>query len=64
MIILYPLQAFADLVIALEWKSYLILYEDNDGLIRLQDVLKMSPKRSDVKIKVRQLQPGPGGDYR
>ncbi len=36
------------------WKSYTILYEDNQGLVRLQELLK-SPTQSDVKIVVRQL---------
>ena len=34
--------------------SYTILYEDNQGLVRLQELLK-SPTQSDVKIVVRQL---------
>ena len=36
------------------WKSYTILYEDNQGLVRLQELLK-SPTQSDVRIQVRQL---------
>jgi hypothetical protein len=29
-------QAYLDLLTALEWKSFTILYENNEGLIRLQ----------------------------
>ncbi|TRY76305.1 hypothetical protein TCAL_06372 [Tigriopus californicus] len=57
-------QAYADMVTAMNWKSCLILYEESEGLVRLQEVLKLSPKRLDIKIQIRQLDPGPGGDHR
>ncbi len=55
-----------DVLTALNWKSFVILYEDNEGLVRLQEVLKLNPnkKDKDVKIQVRQLDPGTNGDYR
>ena len=43
-----------DLIERFGWRSYTILYEDNHGLVRLQELLK-SPTQSDVKIVVRQL---------
>ena len=43
-----------DLIERFGWRSYTILYEDNQGLVRLQELLK-SPTQSDVKIVVRQL---------
>lgn len=47
-------QAYVQLIERFGWKSYTILYEDNQGLVRLQELLK-SPTQSDVKIVVRQL---------
>ena len=55
------LQAYVQLIERFGWKSYTILYEDNQGLVRLQELLK-SPTQSDVKIVVRQLPPDE--DYR
>ena len=36
------------------WKTFTILYQDNQGLVRLQELLK-SPTHSDIKIVVRKL---------
>ncbi|XP_071747530.1 glutamate receptor ionotropic, kainate 2 isoform X1 [Lepeophtheirus salmonis] len=47
-------KAYVDLIESFGWMSYTILYEDNQGLMRLQELLK-SPINSDVKISVRQL---------
>ena len=52
--VLSPKQAYVDLIERFGWRSYTILYEDNQGLVRLQELLK-SPTQSDVKIVVRQL---------
>lgn len=54
-------KAYASLLREMNWKSFTILYEDDDGLIRLQDVLK-STNKGDQPITVRQL--GEGPDYR
>lgn len=51
--------ALATLLREMRWKSYTILYEDDDGLVRLQEILKM-PKLGPVNIKKL----GPGPDYR
>jgi hypothetical protein len=47
-------KAYVQLIERFGWKSYTILYEDNQGLVRLQELLK-SPTQSDVRIQVRQL---------
>ena len=36
-----PYQAFLSLVQSLEWKDFTVLYEDNEGLVRLQVLLKL-----------------------
>ena len=50
----YSRQAFSDLIASFGWKSFTILYQDNRGLVRLQELLK-APTQSDIKIVVRQL---------
>jgi hypothetical protein len=53
------------MVQAMEWDSFLVIYEEGEGLIRLQEVLKMAPpKNKELRIKMRQLIAGPGRDYR
>ena len=50
---------------AMNWKSFVVLYEESDGLVRLQEVLKLSSVYNDLQISVRQLIPSqPGDDYR
>lgn len=34
-------RAFAELLIDYTWKSYTIVYEDDDGLMRLKDILQV-----------------------
>ena len=58
------IKAYVDMVVAMNWNSFVVLYEDSEGLVRLQEVLKLSSIDADIKITVRQLLPGPGGDYR
>ena len=49
----------------MDWKSFVILYEESEGLVRLQEVLKLSSVYNDLQISVRQLIPSqPGDDYR
>lgn len=50
-----------DLVQAWGWKSFTIIYENNEGLVRLQELLKAHGP-SDYPIAVRQL--GEGNDHR
>ena len=49
---------------AMDWREYIILYEDNEGLVRLQELLKYPSQAKDMKVTIRQLVPGPGNDYR
>ncbi len=58
------MQAFADLIVALDWSSCVILYEESEALVRLQEVLKLNPKKKEIDIQIRQLEPGPGNDHR
>lgn len=57
-------QAFADLIAAMSWKSCVVLYEEPEGLIRLQELLRSDPRKAKIDIVIRQLDPGPGRDYR
>ena len=52
------------MIAAMEWKSFLVVYEESEGLVRLQEVLKMAPKKKkdDLKIKIRQLKKAPKTD--
>lgn len=55
----------ADIVRSLQWSSFIIVYENEEGLIRMQEILKLQELNPDVKknnILVMQL--GPGPDYR
>ena len=48
-------KAYADLIKALGWKSFAILFETEDSLVKLQELLKLSKTFDDVKITLRQL---------
>ncbi|KAF2349278.1 Receptor ligand binding region [Trinorchestia longiramus] len=54
-------KAYLDLVRLFGWMSFCILYEDNEGLIRLQELLK-TPSPQEFKISIRQLDRG--SDFR
>ena len=54
-------KAYVDLVRAWGWRSFTIVYENNEGLVRLQELLKAHGP-SEFPIAVRQL--GEGTDYR
>lgn len=47
-------KAYVDIVETWGWKSYTIIYETNDGLLRLQELLKAN-RRSKHPTTVRQL---------
>ena len=54
---MYSIYTFPGLCYLIEsfgWNSFTILYQDNQGLVRLQELLK-APTQSDIKIVVRQL---------
>jgi glutamate receptor, ionotropic, invertebrate len=45
-------QAYADLLIDYTWKSYTIIYEDDDSLRRLKDILQIhSPKNLPITVQ-------------
>ncbi|KAG5684283.1 hypothetical protein PVAND_013519 [Polypedilum vanderplanki] len=54
-------RAYAELLIDYTWKSYTIIYEDDDSLMRLKDILQIHDPQSSP-VTVRQL--GDGPDYR
>ncbi|XP_045476404.1 glutamate receptor ionotropic, kainate 2 [Harmonia axyridis] len=54
-------KAYVDLVKAWGWKSFTIIYENNEGLVRLQELLKAHGPY-EFPITVRQL--NGGSDYR
>ncbi len=39
----------------LDWKSLVILFEDEQSLVKLQELLKLPQTFEDIKITVRQL---------
>ena len=57
-------QAFVSLIEAFEWRQFLILYESSEALVRLQEVLKLSPIYKEMIITFRQLEAGAAKDYR
>ncbi|XP_022911458.2 glutamate receptor ionotropic, kainate 2-like [Onthophagus taurus] len=50
-------KALAALVNDMDWRTYTIIYEDDNSLIRLQEVLKIS-QNDDFPVKIRKLLPG------
>merc|ERR1719410_2684181 len=56
-------KAFADFVRDIGWKSLIVLYETEDGLVKIQELLKLPKTFTELKITLRQLTPGTD-DYR
>ena len=56
-------KAFADFVRDVGWKSFIVLYETEDGLVKIQELLKLPKTFADIQIKMLQLTPGTT-DYR
>nr|CAD7453106.1 unnamed protein product [Timema tahoe] len=52
---------FVDLVRNWEWKSFTIIYDDSDSLVRFQELLRVYEPKGNT-VTVRQLEPG--NDYR
>ncbi|XP_013785227.2 glutamate receptor ionotropic, kainate 2-like, partial [Limulus polyphemus] len=50
-------RAYLDLLLTKKWKTFTVIYEENEGLVRLQDLLK-APSYQDVKVVLHQLTPG------
>ena len=47
-------QAYKSLVQSYGWKSFTLLYQDNHGLMRLQELVTSSTQ-ADVKIEIKRL---------
>ncbi|XP_023349086.1 glutamate receptor ionotropic, kainate 2 isoform X2 [Eurytemora carolleeae] len=56
-------KAYADFVHIVDWKSFVILYESEEGLVRLQELIKLPKTFSDIRVTLRQLPHGTT-DYR
>ncbi|XP_022248257.1 glutamate receptor ionotropic, kainate 2-like isoform X2 [Limulus polyphemus] len=56
-------KAYRDLVKSKEWKNFAIIYEENEALIRLEELLK-DPLMREIKQKVLVKQLVPGQEYR
>jgi len=56
-------KAFADYVRKVGWKSLVILYENEEGLVRLQELIKMPKTFAGMQVTLRQLT-GDTTDYR
>lgn len=54
-------RAFAELLVDYTWRTYTIIYENDDSLMRLKDILQIHDPESSP-ITVRKL--GDGPDYR
>lgn len=54
--------AFRDLIKMKNWKSFAILYEENEALVGMQEILK-DPSLREKRIVVRQF-PAGSGEYR
>lgn len=50
-------KAYLDFIKHKDWRTFAILYEENDALIRLQEILK-DPLMRERKVVVRQFEPG------
>ena len=48
-------KAYADLISTLGWKSLAILFQTEDSLVKLQEVLKLPKHFDHIKITLRQL---------
>ena len=49
------IQAIANLAKTLHWKKFVILYENEESLVRLQEVIKLPTAFEGIKISFRQL---------
>ena len=48
-------RAFADFIKKVGWRSFVILYENEEGLVRLQEVIKMPQTFAGMQVTLRQL---------
>lgn len=57
------IQVYADLVKTWGWKSFTIVYDDNEGLIRMSELIKLYDYKG-YGVTVRQLDNNDENDYR
>ena len=50
-------KAYVDFIRSVGWKSFVIVYQDEKSLVKLQELLSMPKSFDDVKITLRQLYP-------
>ena len=50
----YFSQAYLSLIESYGWKTFTILYQDSEGLVRMQELLE-TPTQSDIKIVLKKL---------
>ena len=50
-------KAYVDFIRSVGWKSFVIVYQDEKSLVKLQELLSMPKNFDDVKITLRQLYP-------
>lgn len=48
-------KAFADFILKVGWRSLVVLYENEEGLVRLQEVIKMPKTFAGMQVTLRQL---------
>ena len=59
----YLFQAYASFLQSFNWKSFVVIYENEESLVRLQEVLKFPKRYEGVKLSLHQLDPL-SDDYR
>ncbi|XP_050306965.1 glutamate receptor ionotropic, kainate 2-like [Anthonomus grandis grandis] len=57
-------KALAKIVESFDWTSFIILYEDEEGLLKLQDVMKLTHKNKEAKNEHKFFKLIIGGDNR
>lgn len=55
--------AYIDILLKWQWKSFTILYEDDESLLRMSEILKMRDNK-DFRVVVRELDKNGTGNYR
>lgn len=56
-------KAYYDIIVALDWKSFTVFYEDDEGLLRLLSLIQMA-KDDGLLVAVKQLDKDHSGNYR
>lgn len=51
------------MIVTYNWKSFVIVYENEESLVRLQEVIKLPKHYEGIKIIIKQLDPT-SDDYR